>query len=282
MSVPVSREGEWPLEASTPQPAPSRVLPWLRQTAFALLPSLLGIVVLIGAWQAWIDIEHVKPYLVPSPASVASRLADDPWMFAREGFATLEGALLGFAFGAAVALILATLMSQTRFVERAIFPIAITAKVTPIVAIAPLLVIWFGFGLWPKVFIAALIVFFPIMVNALIGFRSVNPNALALLESLSASRLEVFWRLRLPSSLPFLFAAFRFSVPLSVIGAVVAEWFAGDRGLGKVIFVANSNLDMATAFAGIVTLALLGVGLFLITTAIERRVLFWHESTLAD
>ncbi|HEX5368801.1 MAG TPA: ABC transporter permease [Dehalococcoidia bacterium] len=282
MSVPVSREGEWPLEAPAPRMAPSRVLPWLRRTTFALLPSLIGIVALLGVWQAWIDLRHVKPYLVPAPTSVASRLAGDPWLFTREGFATLEGAMLGFAFGAAVALTLATLMSQTRFVERAVFPIAILVKVTPIVAIAPLLTIWFGFGLWPKVFIASLIVFFPIMVNAMIGFRSVNPNALALLESLSASRLEVFWRLRLPSSLPYLFAAFRISIPLSVIGAVVAEWFSGDRGLGKVIYVANSNLDMATAFAGIATLAVLGVGLFLITTAIERRVLFWHESTLAD
>jgi NitT/TauT family transport system permease protein len=132
----------------------------------------------------------------------------------------------------------------------------------------------------PKVFIAALIVFFPIMVNALIGFRSVNPNALALLESLSASRWEVFYRLRLPSSLPYLFAAFRFSIPLSVIGAVVAEWFAaGDGGLGSLIYIANNNLDMDTAFAGIFTLAFLGVALFLLTTAVERRMLFWHEST---
>jgi NitT/TauT family transport system permease protein len=173
-------------------------------------------------------------------------------------------------------------MSQARFLERSIFPIAILIKVTPIVAIAPLLTIWFGFGLMPKVFIAALIVFFPIMVNALIGFRSVNATSLALLESLSASRPEVFWRLRLPSSLPYLFAAFRFSVPLSVIGAVVAEWFSGDGGLGSVIYVANNNLHMDTAFAGVFTLALIGVGLFLLTAAVERRVLFWHESNWAD
>ena len=188
--------------------------------------------------------------------------------------------MLGFLVGTGVALALATLMAQSRLLERAIFPLAILVKVTPIVAIAPLLTIWFGFGLMPKVFIAALIVFFPIMVNALIGFRSVNPNALALLESLAASRSEVFLRLRLPSSLPYLFAAFRVSIPLSVIGAVVAEWFSGDRGLGSVIYIANNNLDMATAFAGVFTLAIIGVGLFLLTTAVERRVLFWHESTL--
>ena len=261
---------------------PSRLASWLRDVLAQLIPAVIGLTIALAAWQAWVEIKDVKPYLVPAPSRVAERLYQDPWFFTVEGLKTLEGALLGFALGAGVAILLASLMSQTRFLERAIFPLAILIKVTPIVAIAPLLTIWFGFGLMPKVFIAALIVFFPIMVNALIGFRSVNPNSLALLDSLSASRAEVFYRLRLPSALPYLFAAFRFSVPLSVIGAVVAEWFSGDRGLGSVIYVANNNLDMATAFAGVFMLAILGVGLFLLTAALERRVLFWHESNWAD
>jgi NitT/TauT family transport system permease protein len=279
MSLPVLREREWPAEDELASRQGPRLGPWLRQSAALVLPALLGLIAVFGAWEAWVEIKDIKPYLVPAPSSVVERLYQSPWFFAREGIKTLEGAMLGFLVGRGVALALATVMSQSRFLERTIFPLAILVKVTPIVAIAPLLTIWFGFGLMPKVFIASLIVFFPIMVNALIGFRSVNPNSLALLESLAASRFEVFYRLRLPSSLPYLFAAFRFSIPLSVIGAVVAEWFSGDRGLGSVIYIANNNLDMATAFAGIFTLAILGVGLFLITTAIERRVLFWHEST---
>ena len=253
---------------------------WLLEFGLTVIPAIAGLAIVLGAWEAWVVLDDVKPYLVPAPSSVAERLYEDPWLFIDEGWATLQGALLGFLLGGGIALALATIMAQSRLLERAIFPLAILVKVTPIVAIAPLLTIWFGFGLMPKVFIAALIVFFPIMVNALIGFRSVNPNALALLESLAASRREIFLRLRLPSSLPYLFAAFRVSIPLSVIGAVVAEWFSGDRGLGAVIYVANNNLDMRTAFAGVFTLALLGVGLFLITSLIERRVLFWHESTL--
>jgi NitT/TauT family transport system permease protein len=286
MSLETSRTGVTPRphEEALPQRSPRqpRLGAWLRQVALQGLPALAGLAIAFGAWEAWIEIKDVQPYLVPAPSSVVERLFDDPWFFAKEGFKTLEGALLGFALGACVAIVLASLMSQARFLERSIFPLAILVKVTPIVAIAPLLTIWFGFGLMPKVFIAALIVFFPIMVNALIGFRSVNPNSLDLLESLAASRAEVFWRLRLPSALPFLFAAFRFSVPLSVIGAVVAEWFSGDRGLGSVIYIANNNLDMRTAFAGVFMLALLGVGLFLITAEAERRVLFWHESNWAD
>jgi len=285
MSVESARGGLQERELSVEpsrSPRPSRLDAGLREVISQAVPAVIGLAVALGAWEAWIEIKNVKPYLVPAPHRVAERLYQDPWFFMREGLNTLEGALLGFALGAAIAIVLASLMSQTRFLERAIFPLAILIKVTPIVAVAPLLTIWFGFGLMPKVFIAALIVFFPIMVNALIGFRSVNPGSLALMESLSASRAEVFLRLRLPSSLPYLFAAFRFSVPLSVIGAVVAEWFSGDRGLGSVIYIANNNLDMATAFAGVFMLAILGVLLFLLTAAVERRVLFWHESNWAD
>ena len=276
---PAGAQREWSAVRPPEAPRPSDTGKRIRKALALVLPAVIGLVLVFGAWEAWIEVRDVQPYLVPAPSAVFERWLEDPWFFLQEGLKTLEGALLGFLAGTTVAIALAVVMSQSRILERAIFPLAILVKVTPIVAIAPLLTIWFGFGLEPKVFIAGLIVFFPIMVNALIGFRSVNPNALALMQSLSASRFEVFWRLRFPSSLPYLFAAFRFSIPLSVIGAVVAEWFSGDRGLGSVIYIANNNLDMETAFAGIFTLAALGVGLFLLTAAIERRVLFWHEST---
>jgi NitT/TauT family transport system permease protein len=280
MSLPVLRPRAWTVtDEPAVAPARSRRL-WLREVAVVIVPAIVGIAAVFAAWEAWVRIEDVKVYIVPAPSVVAERLFEDPWFFTREGLQTLEGALLGFALGGAIAILLATIMAQSRALERSIFPLAILVKVTPMVAIAPLLTIWFGFGLMPKVFIAALIVFFPIMVNALIGFRSVNPNALALLESLAASRSDIFLRLRLPSSLPYLFAAFRVAIPLSVIGAVVAEWFSGDRGLGSVIYVANNNLDMPTAFAGVFTLAIIGVVLFIVTSTVERRVLFWHESTL--
>jgi NitT/TauT family transport system permease protein len=283
MSLGAVGERDWAAEGEGGAPA-ARVrasLPRaLADLAVTGLPSIVGLALALTAWEGWVRLRHVKPYLVPAPSKVAERLYERPWTFAEAGLKTLEGALLGFALGAGIAFVLATVMSQSRVLERAIFPLAILVKVTPIVAIAPLLTIWFGFGLMPKVFIAGLIVFFPVMVNALTGFRSVNPTALALFESLAASRSEVFMKLRLPSSLPYLFAAFKVAIPLSVIGAVVAEWFSGDRGLGRVIYIANNNLDMATAFGGIFSLAVIGVGLFLLTSAIERRVLFWHESNL--
>lgn len=282
MTAPVTTEETWPRDRIEAGPAThlARLGRAAANFGATALPAAIGLAAALGAWEAWVRLRDIKPYLVPAPSRVVERLYDGPMLFIEEGINTLQGAIYGFLVGAFIAFALATIMSQSRFLERSIFPLAILVKVTPIVAIAPLLTIWFGFGLMPKVFIAALIVFFPVMVNALVGFRSVNPNALALMESLAASRLEIFLKLRVPSSLPYLFAAFKVCIPLSVIGAVVAEWFSGDRGLGSVIYIANNNLDMATAFAGIITLAVIGVGLYILTITAERRVLFWHESNV--
>jgi ABC-type nitrate/sulfonate/bicarbonate transport system permease component len=252
------------------------LLPLLR----GALPPLSALAVAVGLWEAWVRLRGVPDYLVPAPSAIAQRLAEDPAFFARQGSVTLFGALAGFALGSAVAILLAVAMAHSRFLERSLFPLAIMVKVTPIVAIAPLLAVWFGFGLAPKLFIIALIVFFPVMVNAVIGLRSVNPWALQYLQSLAASPWEILLKLRLPSALPYLFAAFKVSIPLSVIGAVVAEWFSGEEGLGRVIQVANSNVDMPTAFAAIVSLAAMGVGLYLVVSLIERRLLSWHESAI--
>ena len=277
---PAAHEALAPAQTAAAAPAlsMSRALRLARTAVTDLLPPVGALLVAAGAWEAWVRLRDVPEYLLPAPSAAVARMAEDPAFFAREGLFTLQGALAGFALGSTVAIVLAALMAHSRLLEKSIFPLAILVKVTPIVAIAPLLAIWFGFGLLPKVFIAGLIVFFPVMVNGLVGFRSVSPGALELLQSLAASRLEVFLKLRLPSSLPYLFAAFKVSIPLSVIGAVVAEWFSGDRGLGRVIQVANNNLDLDTAFGAVFSLAILGIGLYLLTAALERRLLFWHES----
>ena len=142
--------------------------------------------------------------------------------------------------------------------------------------------IWFGFGSFPKILIAALITFFPVLVNGMIGLRSVNPGALDFFHSLDASGREIFFKLRVPSSLPYLFAAFRISIPLSIIGAVVGEWFSGDRGLGSVIIVAHNDLLMPTLFSAVLTLAFIGISLTILVSYLEKRVLFWHESTIVS
>lgn len=216
--------------------------------------------------------------MVPKPTEIAERLSADVTFFAANGAVTLLEALAGFILGSTVAFASAVLMARWWILERTLFPLAVIVKVTPVVAVAPLLVIWFGFGLIPIVSISALITFFPVLVNTVTGLKSVDPGALNFFRSVNASPRETFLKLRLPGALPYLFAAFRIAIPLSVIGAVVGEFFGGNRGLGGVIFVAHHNLDMPTSFAAILILATIGVSLTVLTSQVERRALFWHDS----
>ena len=281
MDHPLSKRG---LEASVegPHQPEGRSLDTqgLWTTLGYLVPPAVALVVVGVAWELWTRLGDVPEYIVPAPSVILERLFGDIPFFANHGATTLWEAMAGFGLGFAVAFAGATLMAHSRLMERSLFPLAVLVKVTPIVAVAPLFVIWFGFGWSPRVLIAALISFFPVLVNAMTGLRSVNPGALDFFQSLHASRREIFLKLRVPSSLPYLFAAFRISIPLSVIGAVVAEWFSGDTGLGSVTIVAYHNLDMPTMFSAILSLAFIGISLTLITSYVERRVLFWHESSI--
>ena len=244
-----------------------------------ILPPVIALSVAGAVWEAWTRLTDVPTYIVPAPSVVLDRLLGDIWFFIGEGAVTLAEALAGFALGTLVALVGATLMTQSRFIERSLLPLAILVKVTPVVAVAPLFVIWFGFGAAPKVLIVALITFFPVLVNAVTGFRSVDRGAMNFLRSVRASRREIFLKLRVPSATPYLFSAFRVSAPLAVIGAVIGEWFSADRGLGSVIIVAHANLDMPTLFSAIFTLSVMGIGLTIMLSVIEKRALFWHESS---
>lgn len=238
--------------------------------------------VCVIAWGVSVRLLGVPEYIVPSPSAVGSRLFGDLGYFAFHGMITLMESLGGFALGSAAAIAAAVAMAHARILERIIYPIALLVKVTPIVAVAPLFVIWFGLGSFPKIMIAALITFFPVMVNVFVGLKSVNPTTLEFFRLLDAGRLQILLKLRAPSALPYLFAAFRIAVPLSVIGAVVGEWFTGDRGLGSVIIVAHHNIDTPTLFSAVAVLAVIGLGLTGLTALAERRLLFWHESHQGD
>ena len=172
--------------------------------------------------------------------------------YLNHAFITLLEAVAGFLIGSVFEFFLASIMVHSNILDRTIYPLAVLIKVTPLVAIVPLFVIWFGFGLVPKILIAALITFFPVMINSLIGFRSVNPEMLDLFHSVAASNWKIFRRVRIPNSLPYIFAALRIAAPLSVIGAIVGEWFTGNTGLGAVIVVAHNNLEMPKVFAAVI------------------------------
>jgi NitT/TauT family transport system permease protein len=235
---------------------------------------LIGVVAL---WQVTVSAWQVPSYLLPGPSAVAVRLFSDPLLFASEGLVTLLEALGGLLIGGALAMGAGLLMARWRWLEQALLPLAIVAKVTPVVIVAPLFVLWFGFGAWPRLLIAALLAFFPILIGAVAGLRAVPTGAREVMLTLDASATEEALLLRLPSALPQLFAALKVATTLALLGAVVAEWVGGERGLGRAILLANSNLDTTTALAGVAVIAGLGIAMIVALTLLERRYLFWQS-----
>ena len=259
------------MNADTSHRRPSGTWPAL------LLPvAVLSVVAL--AWEAGVVTAGVPVYVLPAPSKIVLSLVAHAPDLAAAGAVTLAEALLGFALGCCVSLVAAALMIHSQTLERSLLPLAILLKVTPVVAVAPLLVIWLGFGLAPKAVVAALITFYPMLINALAGFRAVAPEASDLLTTLAASRWEVFRLLRWPSALPYLFAGARVAIPLSLIGAVVGEWAGAERGLGRAVLLAYTNLDLPWLFAAVVVLAALGIGLTAALAVLERRIVFWTDA----
>lgn len=253
-----------------------------RRVASSLLvlawPPTLAALAVLAALEMWVRWRHVPAYLVPAPSDVVTVLRADPGRFLSGGSVTLVHAMGGLLLGAGLAFLLGVVMAHSRVLERALYPLAILVKVTPVVAIAPLLVIWFGFGHAPKFAVAALITFFPMLVNAITGLRAVDPVAHDVLRALRATRWQVFWMLRLPGAVPYLLAALRISVPLALIGAVVAEWVAADSGMGQVIVIAHGDFDTAALFAAIGTVAAIGVMLSGAVAVLEHVLLRWDEA----
>ncbi len=253
-----------------------------RRTLSDLAVAGLALLLIAVVVETWTRALGVPGYLVPAPSAVAMRIVTDWPFLLREAGVTILEASGGFVVGTAVAFAIATAMIRSRLLERTLFPLAILVKLTPIVAVAPLFTLWFGFGSAPKIAIAALITFFPMVVNAFVGLRSADPQEVAFLETLGASRAEIFRHLRVPSALPFLFSGARISVNLALIGAVIGEWTGADHGLGRVILVANANLDLATLFAAVLLLASIGIAVNALVGALERRVLHWHPVQLTS
>lgn len=252
-----------------------------RRTLVDLAVALAAIAGIALVLELWTSVFRVPSYLLPAPSAVAARMATDAGLLAREGGITLSEAAAGFVIGTGVAFALATAMAWSRPLERTLFPLAILVKLTPIIAVAPLFTLWFGFGTAPKVAIAALITFFPMLVNSFVGLRSADLQEVAFLQTLGASGREIFRHLRVPSALPYLFSGARISVNLALIGAVIGEWTGADRGLGRIIFVANANLDLTALFGAVLVLAAIGIAANALVGAAERRVLHWHPIAVA-
>jgi len=232
---------------------------------------------LIFLWQGLGSQYAVPTYILPAPFDVALTLARTARLFAAEALITSLEAVAGFVVGSSLGFFTAVIFVHSRPLEQAIYPYAIAFKTIPLVAVSPLLTLWFGTGFLSKVVMASLLCYFPVLVNTTAGLRSVDDLSLAYFRSIAASKVQMFWRLRLPSSLPYLFSALRISVTMSMVGATVAELTGADRGLGYQILAASYRLETEKLFASIVWLGVVGVVFFCLVAGSEKILVPWSR-----
>jgi putative hydroxymethylpyrimidine transport system permease protein len=242
----------------------------------ATLAALLGIWQLLADSGALAELFNVQPILVPSPSEVATALWDNRSLLAEESWVTLREIVFGLLIGAAAGLALAVLMRLSETARLAFYPLLAASQAIPVPVIAPILVIWLGFGIGPKLVIVALVTFFPITVSATDGLRSVDPEAVKMMRSLDASRRQVLWRLEAPAALPATFSGARIAAVFAPIGAVFGEWAGAQSGLGVLIREDGANLQTARLFAATAILVAIAVALFGLLALAERRVVTWR------
>jgi putative hydroxymethylpyrimidine transport system permease protein len=242
-------------------------------TRWLLAALLLGLFVL--AWQGVASLESVDDLLVASPVETAEALYDEFGLLWDNALVTLVEVLLGLAVAVPLGVLLAVAMHLVRPLRDAAYPLLVASQAIPIVVLAPIFVLAFDYGIGPKVAIVALICFLPVTVNLLDGLRSVPPELLKLMRSLGASRLRSLRSVELPASLPYLFSGLKVAATVSVIGAVFGEWAGADEGLGRLVLLANNQLETPRVYAGTVLLTLMAVGLFLAVVVAERLVCPW-------
>jgi len=251
----------------------------LREHAHIPLIVLL-FVVFLAAWELAIYILEIPPYLIPTPREVVLALGRGlaTGVYWWNTWVTLFESVLGFVIGSLFGVVLGTLLAQFRMLERVMYPYIVAFQTLPKIALAPLLILWFGFGMSSKVAIAAMVSFFPVFVNMFTGLQSADRDQVDLVRSLSGTRWQVFTKIQLPSSLPLLFAGLDVALVFSILGAIVGEFIGATHGLGALIIQMNMNLDIAGVFSVLVILAVMGVGGHLAMQAIQKRVTFWAKT----
>jgi ABC-type nitrate/sulfonate/bicarbonate transport system permease component len=236
---------------------------------------LVLLVLATGSWEAMARLGAVEDYLLPAPSEVATALVDDRHLLLSDTWVTAQEVLIGFALALALGLALAILLHLSPLLRRAVYPLVVASQAVPVIVIAPILVIWFGFGMTPKLIVIALICFFPIVVNTFDGLQSVDRDHVKMLQTLNASRSDVFRYLELPASLPYLFSGARIAVAVAVIGAVFGELVGSDAGLGHAIQIGTAQLLTARVFAAVLILSVMAIALFALISALERWAVPW-------
>jgi len=242
----------------------------------SVMTPFVGILVFLAVWEAGVALYKPPAYLLPAPSIIFDTFIREFPRLAFHGWVTAYEMLLGYFLAVAVAVPLAIAITSSQRFDSFVMPTLLFFQVVPKVAVAPLFLVWFGVGALPKVLVAFLISFFPIVIDAAVGLRSMSAEMTDLARSMGASRLQVFARFRLPTSLPYLFSGLKVAATLAVAGAVVGEFVGADKGLGYLLLVTNSNMETALMFATIVALTVIGLAFFYAVELLEAFWIPWH------
>lgn len=242
---------------------------WLRHSA----PALISFAVCIVLWEVACELFSIPPYILPSPAAIAVSIGENWLSLLRHGAVTLLESAIGLALSIVLSIPIGILIVYSRWIERTVYPLLVASQAIPKVALAPIFVVWFGFGLLPKVLIAFFIAFFPIVVNTVVGLSRTPPEMLHLMRSLGASQHETLLRVRIVAAAPYIFAGIKIAAAFAVVGAIVGEFIAASSGLGYLQLVANSNFQIPLLFATLVVLSIMGIALFYLVFLVEVLML---------
>jgi NitT/TauT family transport system permease protein len=241
-----------------------------------MLTPLIGIFGFLLAWQLFVIAYKVPAYLLPTPTEIASTFVDQLPKLLHHGWITTYEMLGGYALAVAVAIPLAIAITSSKRFNDLVMPTMLFFQIVPKVAIAPLFLVWFGIGVTPKILVAFLISFFPIVIDAAVGLRSMSPEMGDLARSMGATRWQVFAQFRLPTSLPYLFSGLKVASTLAIAGTVVGEFVGADKGLGYLLLTTNSNMETSLMFATIVALTIIGLVFYYLVETLEALLIPWH------
>jgi NitT/TauT family transport system permease protein len=252
----------------------SNVLARVREHPETITVPLFFVVVVV-AWEAIVRLREVPAYILPTPSQIVASFSTGLPLYLSGLQVTGVEILLGFGIGATAGVLLGSLLAQWRLLEATVYPYIVAFKAVPLLAIAPLFIIWFGFDLPSKIAVTSIVVFFPVMVNAMMGMKAAEPQKIAILRSVGASDWQILRMVKFPSALPHIFTGLEIGVIYAPIGAIVGEFVGARRGLGNQILQAQAQLEVARVFAIIVILAIVGISLYLTLRLVRRRLVFW-------
>ena len=254
--------------------SPQFKFPQARTYSWAI--PMIILVVLIVIWEIWVQFGDIPKWQLPAPSSIAQEIVASWSLLLHHAYITLQEVVAGFIVALVSGLLLAMTIVRSKILERALLPILVSSQTIPIIAIAPLLLIWVGYGLASKIIVVVLISFYPIAVNTIDGLKAINTDMVAMMRSLGASRWQIFSKLQVPTSLPYMFSGIKVGISISVISAVIGEWVGASGGLGYLIKFSQPLFLTSRVFAAIFVLSVMGVGLFALAGLVERLMLPWY------